>query len=292
MATATTRLNDALLPRPPGGTRAGAAMALLVHLGLLVALTFSVDWRSKTPDVVSAELWSAVPQIAAPKPLERQPEPTPPTPPKPLPTVTPKIEPTPPPPAREPDINIERAKVEAAKKKAAADEAKKEAADLAKTKLEDKKKADAEKKKRAQEEQALQAKADDDKLARQREENLKRMMGQATTNSNTGSSDNPNSKGTAAQDAAPSSSYVGKLAKRIRDENLVYTGTAPDNATVEITIRSAAGGTLLGREVVKRSGHPDWDEAVLRAIDKAGSLPRDENGRVPREITIAFRRRD
>ncbi len=285
MATAATRLNDALLPRPPGGNRAGAAMALLVHLGLLVALTFSVDWRSKTPDVVSAELWSAVPQIAAPKAVERVPEPTPP---KPLPTVTPQPEPTPPPPAREPDINIERAKVEAAKKKAAAEEAKKEAAELAKTKLEDKKKADADKKKRAQEEQALQAKADDDKLARQREENLKRIMGQA----NVGTSDNPNSKGTAAQDAAPSSSYVGKLARRIRDENLVYTGTAPDNATVEITIRSAAGGTLLGREVVKRSGHPDWDEAVLRAIDKAGSLPRDENGRVPREITIAFRRRD
>jgi colicin import membrane protein len=296
MAQATARLNDTLLPRTPGGNRAGAAMALLVHLGLLVALTFSVDWRSKTPDVVSAELWSAVPQTAAPKPVERLPEPTPPTPPKPLPkplpTVTPQSEPTPPPPAREPDINIERAKLEAAKKKAAAEEAKKEAAELAKAKLDDKKKADADKKKREQEQLAKQAKADDDKLARQREENLKRMMGQATTNNNTGTSNNPNSTGTAAQDAAPSASYVGKLAKRIRDENLVYTGTAPDNATVEVTIRSAAGGTLLGRDVVKRSGFPDWDEAVLRAIDKAGSLPRDENGRVPREITIAFRRRD
>jgi colicin import membrane protein len=282
-----SRMNDALLPRAPGGTRAGAAMALLVHLGLLVALTFSVDWRSKTPDVVSAELWSAVPQTAAPKPLEQPVERAVlPTPPKPVVPVVPP--PEPPKAAAEPDINIERAKIEAAKKKAAEDArltAKQEAAELAKTKLEEKKKADAEKKKR---EQDQQAKADDDKLAKQREENLKRMMGQA----NTGTSDNPKSTGTATQDSAPSASYVGKLAKRIRDENLVYTGTAPDSTTVEITIRSAAGGTLLGREVVKRSGFPDWDEAVLRAIDKAGSLPRDDNGRVPREITIAFRRRD
>jgi colicin import membrane protein len=286
------RMNDALLPRAPGGTRAGAAMALLVHLGLLVALTFSVDWRSKTPDVVSAELWSAVPQMAAPKPVEQPVERAVlPTPPKPVPAVVPPLEP--PKAVAEPDINIERAKIEAAKKKAAEEAkltAKLEAAELAKNKLEEKKKADAEKKKREQEQQA---KADDDKLAKQREENLKRMMGQANTaNPNSGTSDNPKSTGTAAQDSAPSASYVGKLAKRIRDENLVYTGTAPDSATVEITIRSAAGGTLLGREVVKRSGFPDWDEAVLRAIDKAGSLPRDDNGRVPREITIAFRRRD
>jgi colicin import membrane protein len=147
-------------------------------------------------------------------------------------------------------------------------------------KLNEKKKVDAEKKKK-QEEEAKQL--DADKLAKQREENLKRMMGQADTGARAG---------TAAQDAAPSASYVGKLAKRIRDDNLVYTGGAPDNATVEVTIRSAPGGTLLGREVVKRSGHPDWDDAVLRAIDKAGALPRDNDGRVPREITIAFRRRD
>jgi colicin import membrane protein len=279
--TATLSAKDALLPRAPGGNRAGALMAALVHLGLLVALSFSVDWRTKPPDVVSAELWASVPQTAAPKPtplpVAVQPEPAPIKPPP----QAAKPEPT---PELKPDIAIERAKLDAAKKKAAADELteqKRAAAD----KLAEKKKADAEKKKRDAE---VAAKADDDKLAKQREENLKRIMGQATE---AGTSSNTRA-GTAAQDAAPSASYVGKLAKRIRDDNLVYTGTAPDNATVEVTIRSAAGGTLLGREIVKRSGFADWDEAVLRAIDKAGNLPRDTDGRVPREITIAFRRRD
>jgi colicin import membrane protein len=277
MASATSlNAQDPLLPRAVGGKRAGTAMAALVHVGLLIALSVSVDWRSKTPDVVSAELWASVPQTAAPKPVPA-PEPTP----APAPVqaaqaaqAKPELAPTPP-----PDINIERTKIEAAKKKAAAELEAEQQRELAE-KLKDKKKADAEKKKQ-QDEQAKQLEAD--KLAKQREENLKRIMGQADTGARTG---------TAAQDAAPSASYVGKLAKRIRDDNLVYTGNAPDNATVEITIRSAPGGTLLGREVVKRSGYPDWDEAVLRAIDKAGALPRDNDGRVPREITIAFRRRD
>jgi colicin import membrane protein len=249
---------------------------------LLIALTFSVDWRTRTPDVVSAELWASVPQMAAPKPVEERTAP-------PVPVLSPKPAPTPeakapePTPVAPPDIALERAKEQAAKKKAAADAkavADAEQKRLLTEKAEDKRKADAEKKKRQEE---VAAKAEETLLTKQREENLKRMMGQAESSKGSGP---------AAQDAAPSASYVGKLARRIRDENLVYTGTAPDSATVEITIRSAPGGTLLGREVVKRSGFADWDEAVLRAIDKAGALPRDNDGRVPREITIAFRRRD
>jgi colicin import membrane protein len=260
-------------------------MAAVVHVGLLIALTVSVDWRTRTPDVVSAELWASVPQVAAPKPVERAAPPVPvPTPP---PAPTPVAKPPEPAPEVQPDIALERAKEQAAKKKAAADakaQADAEQKRLLTEKAEDKKKADAEKKKR-QEEAAT--KAEETTLAKQREENLKRMMGQVESSKGTS-----NSTGTAAQDAAPSASYVGKLARRIRDENLVYTGTAPDSATVEITIRSAPGGTLLGRDIIKRSGFPDWDEAVLRAIDKAGALPRDNDGRVPREITIAFRRKD
>jgi colicin import membrane protein len=259
---------DPLLPRAVGGKRMGTALAALVHVGLLIALSVSVDWRTKAPDVVSAELWASVPQTAAPKPVPA-PEPTPaPTPPR-AQVAPPQPEPAPTPP---PDITIERTKREAAKKRAAAELEIEQKRGLAEKV--------AEKKKRLEEDAK---KIDADKLAKQREENLKRMMGQADTGTRTG---------TAAQDAAPSASYVGKLAKRIRDDNLVYTGNAPDKATVEITIRSAPGGTLLGREVIKRSGFPDWDDAVLRAIDKAGALPRDNDGRVPREITIAFRRRD
>jgi hypothetical protein len=41
---------------------------LLVHVGLLLALTTAVNWRTKAPEVFSAELWASVPQVAAPTP--------------------------------------------------------------------------------------------------------------------------------------------------------------------------------------------------------------------------------
>ena len=84
--------HDALMPRPANGTVQGAALSVLVHGGLVAALAWGVGWRAPAPVTVSAELWAAVPQIAAPKPVE--PEPTPPQPVK-------KPEPPPPPPKAE-----------------------------------------------------------------------------------------------------------------------------------------------------------------------------------------------
>ena len=48
---------------------------------------------------------------------------------------------------------------------------------------------------------------------------------------------------------------------------------------------------MISRRLVTSSGHPDWDEAVLRAVDRTGTLPRDTDGRVPAVITITFRPR-
>ena len=55
--------NDALLPQRPGGHAPGAVMAVLVHLGLIAALTLGVDWRvrekqggdASVPVVISAD---------------------------------------------------------------------------------------------------------------------------------------------------------------------------------------------------------------------------------------------
>ena len=42
------------------------------------------------------------------------------------------------------------------------------------------------------------------------------------------------------------------------------------------------------RRLVKSSGNEDWDDAVLRAIDRTGDLPRDTDGRVPPVLVISF----
>ena len=46
--------------------------------------------------------------------------------------------------------------------------------------------------------------------------------------------------------------------------------------------------TIIGKDVKKRSGVPEWDEAVLRAIDRTQVLPRDVDGRAPSSLLLVF----
>ena len=288
--SAAALAHDALLPRAPGGNGPGAVLALLVHAGLLAGLTISVDWRTQDPAVVSAELWASVPQVAAPKPVEVAPTPVPAPAPVPVPAPTPAPTPVKPPSRAAPqpteaDIATERAerrKTEAARKKAEADAE----ADRLRAAA-DKKRVDDDRKKREQADKDVrETKAEDERLARQREENLRRMMGQAGT-----ATGPTTSTGTAPADAAPSAAYSGRLVALIRG-NLVYTGTLTDNKPAEVEVTAAANGTVIARRLVKSSGHKDWDDAVLRAIDRTPTLPRDSDGRVPARLTVTFRPRD
>ena len=75
--TAAALSRDALMPRRPAGMGAGLMLALLAHALLLAALAFSVRWKTSDPAGVEAELWAAVPQIAAPRAVAPEPTPTP-----------------------------------------------------------------------------------------------------------------------------------------------------------------------------------------------------------------------
>jgi len=125
-------------------------------------------------------------------------------------------------------------------------------------------------------------------MAQQREENLRRMMGQAgsaTGGSTTGGS------GTAARDAAPSATYAGRVVAAVR-RNIVFTGAVADEATTEIEVRASASGTIISARMTKASGHKDWDDAVMRAVEKTGRLPTDVDGRVPATLLLVFRPRE
>jgi colicin import membrane protein len=294
----------------------GAVLAVLAHAGLLAALAAGVNWRTHAPEVVAAELWASVPQVAAPRPVS----PPPPPPPAPVPAPAPAPQPAPvpqpapaPPPAAaqlpDPQIAIEqeRRREALAAEQAARDEAarRKKAEALAQAQAdararqarerEARLKAEAEaaakekEKERARLAQAARERAADDaRLAKQRKENLERMLGQAGAATGTGA---PTSRGTAAQDAAPSASYGGRLVASIKP-NIVFTDRLRNNPAAEVEVRTAPNGSVLARRLLKSSGNPDWDEAVLRAIDRTGTLPRDTDGRVPPVITITFRPND
>jgi colicin import membrane protein len=265
---------DALLPRRPGGMGAGLMLALLAHGLLVVALTFAVSWRSSEPEGVEAELWAAVPQIAAP-PLAA-PEPQPVEVKRPEPAPKPEPVPVPVPDAQ---IAIEKAKREEAKR----EELKREEAQREEIKREQQRaKEEAERKKK----ELAEKKKDEDRLEALRQANLKRMLGQAGA-----ANDATSSTGTAAQTAGPSAGYAGRIKARIRP-NIVLTDNVDGNPMATVEVRLAPDGTIVARKLVKSSGVKVWDDAVLRAIDKTEVLPRDTDGRVPPAFEIDFRPRD
>lgn len=281
-----TALRHEFAPPPPPGLGRAWAMALLAHVLLLAALTWGISWRHEPTQVAAeAELWSAVPQQAAP-PLE-QPPPPPPAPPV-------VAAPAPPPPTpSDADIALAR------EKKREQQEKQKQEAEKAQAKKKEaaEKKRQEEQKKREQQEQAAKAKAKEQAQAKAREEaeaqrveaarqeNLRRAQSLA------GATGAPNATGTATRSSGPSDSYAGRILARVRP-NVVFIQDVPGNPQAEVEVRLAPDGTIIGRRIIKSSGVPAWDDAVLRALDRTGTLPRDTDGRVHSPFTMGFRPRD
>jgi colicin import membrane protein len=245
-------------------------LALLVHAGLLLALALGVSWRASEPTGATAELWAAVPEFAAPAAVP-PPQASPP-PPQPVVKAPPKPEVE---PSRDAEIAIEKARREREREKER--EKEREA------------KAEAEKKRQqaAQEEQRRKLlaekadKAEAERLEKMRQDNLKRIQGQA------GATGGPTATGTAARDAGPSASYAGRIIARVKP-NIVFTDAITGKPMASVEVRAAPDGTIIGKRLIKSSGNKDWDEAVLRAIDRTEVLPRDTDGRVPSPIAIGF----
>ncbi|MBO9677927.1 MAG: cell envelope integrity protein TolA [Acidovorax sp.] len=312
-------------PRPPGRLRA-ISLAVLAHVVLLGALTWGVKWKTSADQpAVEAELWSAVPQQAAPREVAPPPPPAPePEPPRPAPAPPPP----PPPPrqaepdTREADIAIEREKkrleqekklrqqqierekrererkeeerrerLEQEKKERLEQEKKerlqKEKAEREKEqreKLAEQKKAEQEKQKKLAEDKR-KAEAEAKRLEEQRQANLRRMQGLA------GATGGETATGTAQRSSGPSGSYGGKVAAKVRP-NIVYPDAISGNPRAVVEVRAAPDGTIVGRRLIQSSGNKAWDEAVLRALDKTETLPRDVDGRVPSSLEIGFRPQD
>ncbi len=289
-------------PPTPGIVRA-MGLAIIAHMLLVAALTWGVRWKRDAVIVTAeAELWSAIPQAAAPKLVE-----TPSPPPAPEPVAK-----APPPPLVAPklpdaDIVLERDKQRAIKAKQeekeqavldkkriddqrekqkladklkTAEEAKQAKEDKAQKALDDKKKADA---KLAISKQA--AEADAKKSEAQRQENIKRMAGLA------GAAGGATASGAAQQSSGPSPGYAGRIRARIKP-NIVFTADMAGNPTATVEVRVSPDGTITSRKLLKSSGNAAWDEAVLKAVDKTEVLPRDTDGQVPPTFEIGFRPKD
>jgi len=312
-------------PEPPGMGRAWL-VALIAHALLFLALGLATAWKTQPQTLqAEAELWSAVPQAAAPRLQEPLPRPEPVPVPVPEPQPTPPAKPTaPPPPAPDPALALKDAQIalekkkldekkkEAEKLKAEKEKAEKEKAAKDKAAQEKLAKAKAEKEK-AEKDKADKAKLDKEKLAKEKkaQDDKEREKKKAAEKDKAdkaeaaradalrqenlkrmqglaGASGGENATGTALKSSGPSATYAGRLVGRIKP-NITYPGDMVGNPRAEVEVRVAPDGTIQSRRIIQPSGNKAWDEAVLRAIDKTEILPKDTDGRVPPVIVLGFR---
>ena len=275
-------------PRDAGSVRA-FGMALLAHGLLIGALTWGVNWK-RTDDTVAfeAEIWSAVREEAAPRLAEPLPAPPPPVAPEPQVKAAP--------PAPDVDIALEQEKKRKLLQQKQQVQQQKEAELLAK------KENDRERDLKAREDQAKRKALDDAKkleakkqevkeqasatsLAEQRRQNLARAMGLA------GATGGDTAKGSALKSTGPSASYGGKVKAKVRP-NIVFTEDIQGNPSAEVEVRTGLDGTIMSQRLVKSSGNKAWDDAVIKAIIRTETMPRDVDGRVPTPMIIEFRPKD
>lgn len=306
MHSSADRLEFAPPPQPE--TLRALVLAIIAHMLLLLALTWGVQWKREADNIaVEAELWSSVPQQAAPRVVQAPPLPAPVPVPAPPPPPAPKVVAPPPPPvpAPQPDIALEREKkkqelavqrraeeldakrkLEARQKREELErekklEAQKKQEELKRQEVAEKKAAD-EKKKKAEELAQAKARQEEAKLAVLRKENMDRMMkGAAGTGA-------PSSTATAERASGPSESYAGRVQARVRP-HIVFTDDVSGNPKAEVEVKMAPDGTITSAKIVKSSGVRSWDQAVLRALDKTEVLPRDVDGRVHTPLIIEFK---
>lgn len=272
-----------------GGSGRAIALALLMHLLLGGLLVFGIRWQSSPPATVQAELWSAVPQTAAPAPRPVPPPPRVEAPrpePKPEPRPEPKPDPQPEPPKLKVDI-AEKAppkKVEPPKKK---EPVKVEApkpkpvpvpvsvpvppkVPPAPAKVEPKTRSELAK---------LQQQAAVEAPPRTPSE-LNSLLAAAGKESN----------GKDQQTSGPrgdQNGYIAKLQAAIRSQ-MRYPATASGNPFVRVRIEQLPSGEVLNVTVVKASGVQAFDDAVERAIQAASPLPRPTQGQPQRELELTY----
>ena len=258
-------------------------LAAVVHILLVGALFFSVQWRSQAPTAVAVEVWRSGPAplpapIIKPEPL---PEPPPPPPP---PKVEAKPEPKPLPPKVEtppvkPDIVVKEEK----KKK---EEPKKPEPKPVEVKKEEPKKEEPKKPEPDRREDLAEALARD----------LKQVQQQKAVHDQRARADAElRQLGQAQAELAASAlqrglaSYMDKIRGKIKG-NIVLPPGIKGNPEGIFDVTQLPTGEIINVKISKSSGNRALDEAIERAIRKSDPLPLpDQPGLFKRELKLKYR---
>ena len=258
-------------------------LAAAVHILLVGALFFSVQWRSQAPTAVAVEVWRSGPAplpapIIKPEPL---PEPPPPPPP---PKVEPKPEPKPLPPKVEtPPIKPDIAVKEEKKKK---EEPKKPEPKPVEVKKEEPKKEEPKQPEPDRREDLAEALARD----------LKQVQQQKAVHDQRARADAElRQLGQAQAELAASAlqrglaSYMDKIRGKIKG-NIVLPPGIKGNPEGIFDVTQLPTGEIINVKISKSSGNRALDEAIERAIRKSDPLPLpDQPGLFKRELKLKYR---
>lgn len=84
--------------------------------------------------------------------------------------------------------------------------------------------------------------------------------------------------------AAP---YAKRLREAIRI-HLVTPDLVDQNSRVEVEVFIAPDGAIQSYKLIRSEGSPQWEAAVLSAMEKSDRLPLDTNGKVPDRMKLVF----
>ena len=243
-------------------TKRAFSFSLIAHLGLLAFLVIGISWNNSTPSGVEVELWDSVPQVqTAPEPEMK--------------TLV-KEEAT--------DIAVKKKPIEKEPpKKEVVKETPKTVKPPTPMEKEQPKKAEAPK---ALTPAEIKANAAAEKV---RADQLARLRAAAGAE---GGSGGTVGSGVGGGGNAPPG-WTDKVIKKVKPLIVFNAESVSGNPAAVIQVSLAPDGAILNTSLVSSSGNPSWDRAVLLALSRAESLPKDDNGKIPqREVKLTFKPKD
>ncbi|MEY4495612.1 MAG: hypothetical protein RL744_676 [Pseudomonadota bacterium] len=251
-------------PTKNESTKRAFSFSLAAHLGLLAFLVIGINWNNSTPSGVEVELWDASQQVEAP--------------------VEPEVK---------NEMKEEAADIAIKKKKVEKEPPKKEVVKETPkpVKPTPPKEKEKEKPKKAEAPKAAapaetKANAAAEKV---RADQLARLRAAAGAE---GGSGGTSGSGVGAGGNAPPG-WTDKVVKKVKPLIVFNPESISGNPAAVVKVNLAPDGAILSTELVSSSGNSGWDRAVLLALTRAESLPKDDNGKIPqREVKLTFKPKD
>ena len=237
--------------------------SLAAHLGLLAFLMIGISWNNSTPSGVEVELWDSSQQVETPKEPELKTE-----------------------------VKEEAADIAVKKKKLEKEPPKKEVVKEVPKPVppakvtppkETPKKVEAPK---APSPAEVKANAAAEKV---RADQLARLRAAAGAE---GGSGGTTGSGVGGGGNAPPG-WTDKVVKKVKPLIVFNSESISGNPATVVKVDLAPDGAILSTSILSSSGNAGWDRAVLLALTRAESLPKDDNGKIPqREVKLTFKPKD